>query len=85
MNCSYSGGFTVYLEESYNKSFSSGFNFKTWHYLFHSECLFVKRDIMDHTALAVNDLTIKYGDVCQVVDIIVANKQQLVNISSLKL
>lgn len=40
---------------------------------------------MDHTALAVNDLTIKYGDVCHVVDIIVANKQQLVNISSLKL
>lgn len=40
---------------------------------------------MDHTALAVNYLTIKYGDVCQVVDRIVPNKQQLVNISSLKL
>lgn len=26
-----------------------------------------KKDVMDHTALAVNDLTIKYGDVCHVV------------------
>lgn len=59
--------------------------FKIDTYLFHSECLFVKKDIMDYTALAVNDLTIKYGDICHVVDIIVANKQQLVNISSLKL
>lgn len=38
---------------------------------------------MDNIALVVNELTIKYGDVCQVVDTIVANKQQLVNISSL--
>lgn len=40
---------------------------------------------MDNIALVVNELTIKYGDVCQVVDTIVANKQQLVNISSLNL
>lgn len=47
--------------------------------------MYVKKDIMDNIALVVNELTIKYGDVCQVVDTIVANKQQLVNIRLLNL